>query len=208
MIQIYSQAIKPGCIVDEAERKPMQKLYYLLTIMILAWFLTACTARVSAQSEESQPSDSPIAESLPQDPPASCPVTVPQKLAFVPPAPYSPEAPFPGQFWYGTNSLWTLLPTSGSWVGLPHSTQGYGQKVFWWRDGYVWTEEPQPEITVTAERLDAEATPFQESGGTNAYASDIGSAMLTGVNFSTAGCWKVTGTYGDAELSFVIWVAP
>jgi hypothetical protein len=94
------------------------------------------------------------------------------------------------------------------WAALPHSSQGYGQKVFWWREGYIWNEEPEPQISVTAERVDAPATPFKESTGTNAYASDIGSAMLTGVNFSTAGCWKVTGKYADAELSFVIWIAP
>jgi hypothetical protein len=80
--------------------------------------------------------------------------------------------------------------------------------VFWWRDGYVWTDEPEPDLTVTGERLDAKAPPLRASKATNAYAGDIGSAMLVGVNFPTAGCWKVTGKYKDAELSFVVWVAP
>jgi hypothetical protein len=91
---------------------------------------------------------------------------------------------------------------------LPYDGKGYGQKVFWWREGYSWTEEPQPKITVTAERLDASAPTYTTTDGTNAYASDIGSAMLTGVEFPTTGCWKVTGKYKDAELSFVVWVGP
>jgi asparagine N-glycosylation enzyme membrane subunit Stt3 len=79
--------------------------------------------------------------------------------------------------------------------------------VFWWRDGYVWTEEPEPALSVTAERLDAPAPVLHGSKATNAYASDIGSAMLVGVDFPTLGCWKITGKYKEAELSFVVWVA-
>jgi hypothetical protein len=56
--------------------------------------------------------------------------------------------------------------------------------------------------------LDAPAPPLIGSKGTNAYAGDIGSAMLVGVDFPTLGCWKITGQYADAELSFVVWVAP
>ena len=95
------------------------------------------------------------AEVLSSTPPKDCPITVPQDPPFTPPAPYSPTSPFPDYFWYGDNSLWTLIPNSGIWAGLPHDGKGYGQKVFWWREGYSWTEEPQPEIIVTAERLDA-----------------------------------------------------
>jgi hypothetical protein len=192
----------------------MLRLYSFLSILILVSFLVGCAPQTAIQLEgvkaliNPTPTESPENPILSHDPPASCPLTVSQNPLFVPPEPYSPTSPFPGKFWYGTNSLWTLLPISGTWDGLPLSSQGYGQKVFWWREGYIWNEEPEPEITVTSERLDAPATPFEVSGGTNAYANDIGSAMLTGVNFSTAGCWKVTGKYKDAELSFVVWIAP
>jgi hypothetical protein len=52
-------------------------------------------------------------ESLPDLPPESCPVTAPQEPVFQPPAPNSPESPYPGGFWYGSNALWTLLPNDG-----------------------------------------------------------------------------------------------
>jgi hypothetical protein len=42
---------------------------------------------------------------------------------------------------------------------------------------------------------------------TNASA-DFGTAMLTGVYVPSLGCWKITGQYQEAELSFVVWVAP
>jgi hypothetical protein len=115
---------------------------------------------------------------------------------------------YQGEFWYGFNSLWTAVRENGTWQALPHNPEGYTQKVFWWRDGYVWTEEPEPRLIVTAERLDAPAPLVHASKATNAYASDIGSSMLVGIDLPTLGCWKITGKYRDAELSFVVWVAP
>jgi hypothetical protein len=100
------------------------------------------------------------------------------------------------------------LPQNGIWSALPHNTDGYGQKVFWWREGYSVDAEPQPALTVTGERLDGNAPPLNASGATNAFAKDIGQAMLVGVDFPALGCWKVTGHYKDSQLSFVIWIAP
>ncbi len=146
-------------------------------------------------------------EVIPHDPPASCPITVPQDPPFTPPAPYD-SLGFEGEFWYGSSSLWTAVRQDGIWEALPHNPEGYTQKVFWWRDGYIWSQEPQPALKVTGERLDAPAPPLHVSEATNASASDIGSAMLVGVDIPTLGCWKITGKYADVELSFVVWVAP
>ena len=97
---------------------------------------------------------------------------------------------------------------NGIWEALPHNPQGYTQKVFWWREGYVWNDEPEPALIVSGERLDAASPPLMASKATNAYAGDIGSAMLVGVDLPTLGCWKITGKYSDSQLSFVVWVAP
>jgi len=72
--------------------------------------------------------------------------------------------------------------------------------------GYDWSAEPEPALTVTGKRLDGEAPPLVASKATNAYAADIGSAMLVGVDIPTAGCWEITGQYGEQELSFVVQV--
>jgi len=200
----------------------MQRLYFPLSILILAALITACAPRAAAQSkqvkalenpaptslpEKPTPIDTPTSEVMPHNPPARCPVTVPQNPPFVPPAPYDSMG-YKGEFWYGSKSLWTTIRQNGVWEALPHNPEGYTQKVFWWRDGYSWTEEPEPALTVTGERLDAPTPPLYASRATNAYASDIGSAMLVGVDMPTLGCWKITGKYGEAEVSFVVWVAP
>lgn len=184
----------------------MSKLRQTLPILILTVLLTACAGNAAAQAGESAPVSAP--EVISADPPANCPVTVPQEPAFVPPAPYD-SLGFEGEFWFGSNALWAALPQDGVWVDLPLNPDGYTQKIFWWRDGYVWNEEPEPNLVVTGERLDAAAQPLNISKATNAYAADIGYAMLVGVDFPTLGCWKITGKYNDeTELSFVIWVAP
>ena len=200
----------------------MLRRYSFLSILISMTFMAGCAPKVAVQpvevmalanptstepAETATPIPSTTVEVLPHDPPASCPITIPQVPSFTPPAPYDTLG-FDGEFWYGSNSLWTAVRENGIWEALPHNPTGYTQKVFWWRDGYVWTEEPEPELIVTGERLDASAPPLISSKATNAYAADIGSAMLVGVDLPTLGCWKITGKYADAELSFVVWVAP
>ncbi|MEO8395339.1 MAG: hypothetical protein ABI700_20255 [Chloroflexota bacterium] len=140
--------------------------------------------------------------------PANCLITLAPNTPFIAPAPNSPFAPRAGDSWIGSASLWTVLPDSGIWSGLPLNPEGYSQKVMWWRQGYSWTDEPKPALTVTGRRLDESAPPLNVSNATNAFAEDIQSAMLVGVDFPTLGCWEITGHYADSELSFVVWVAP
>lgn len=129
----------------------VQRLYSLLSILILASLLAGCAASANAQSkdvkavdsnsapaglpENSNPADSVEAKTVSKDPPADCPLTVPQDPLFTPPSPYAPNGPFPEWFWYGSNSLWTAIPQTGVWSGLPYDSHGYTQKVFWWREG-------------------------------------------------------------------------
>jgi len=182
----------------------MHKTSVFLSGILLVLLAAGCT------QPESTPPNEPVQTSVNESTTsiADCPLTIPQVPAFTPPAPYDSLASFKGHFWFGSNSLWTVLPESGVWAGLPFNPDGYTQKILWWRDGYVWDEEPEPNLTVTGERLDASAPPLVASKATNAYASDIGSAMLVGVDFPTLGCWKITGKYNDVELSFAVWVAP
>jgi len=136
-----------------------------------------------------------------------CPVTTrDQTIPFVPPKPYSQEAPN-SSFWFGTEKLWTTLPIDGAWRGLGHYTPNdptFRQKLFLWRQGYDWHTEPRPNVKVTGRRLDAEADPLFVDRPTNVSTEPGG--MLVGINFPTVGCWEITGRYGDDALTFVLWV--
>ena len=187
---------------------------YKLFSFIIIIFLMGCRD-VVAQENQVIPTSSAISETstsftevVPKIPAANCSMTVPQNPVFMPPAPYNTLSSFKDYFWFGSNSLWTIIPANGVWDALPLNSEGYTQKILWWREGYVWDQEPEPNLIVTGERLDASAPPLLASKATNAFASDIGSAMMVSVDLPTLGCWKINGKYNDAELSFVIWVAP
>jgi hypothetical protein len=183
----------------------MQRWRLVLLIVGLALLLTACVPYSDSQIVSAPAAQLPV---VAQNTALAdiCPVTRPPEPRFTPPPPYSRYAPSPGEFWYGTDSLWTAIPGDGVWSALPHNPEGYTQKVFWWREGYSLGDESH--LSVTGRRLDAPAPPLNVSRATNAFAEDIGSAMLVGVDFPTPGCWEITGRYASAELSFVIWVAP
>lgn len=197
----------------------MQRIFSFLSTFLIASLLTSCAGQpAGAKSLEDyrMPTDVPTkpeltatvqAEVVASTSPKDCPVTLPQDPPFAPPAPYS-ERGWYGDFWYGSNSLWVALPKNGVWSGLPHNSEGYTQKIPWWRDGYVWTAEPEPPLVVTGERLDGKAPPLNASRANGSYAADMGSAMMMGVDFPTLGCWQITGKYKEAKLSFVVWVAP
>ena len=140
---------------------------------------------------------------------ATCLTTLPPNPPFTPPGPQRtiPAGQF---FWYGTEALWTMLPISGAWNGLPYSPEakGYVQKVGWWRQGYNNRTEPKPKLIVTGRRLDGDAPALAVSDATNAYSPDIGSAMLVGIHIPTHGCWEITGHYGGHTLTLIVSVEP
>jgi hypothetical protein len=139
-------------------------------------------------------------------PPQSCPITRPASSPFVPPAPYAPDAPFRGRFWYGTEALWAMPSADGLWHRLV-TPQGVRNKVFWWSSRWDWRSDMKPALTVTARRLDGDAPSLRVFPATNAHnASDIHHAMLVALDIPTPGCWELTGEYKGQRLSYVVWV--
>lgn len=193
----------------------MRRADLILAILLPAVLLVGCTNTPVTQVYEDAPTNESIKadlkvtpETVPPNPPAGCPVTLPGKLLFEPPKPFPHTPSWPNFFWFGSEHLWTILPTEGGWADLPLNPEGYTQKILWWSDRFSLKDEPQPDLVVSGQRLDAEAPPLKTYGATNAFAADIGEAMLTGVDFPTHGCWEVTGQYKKAKLSFVVWIAP
>jgi hypothetical protein len=192
----------------------MQKRKFFLFILGAALFMAACTSRSLTEPTKFSPTNTPEKSvdvksvSVKDVAPPGCPVTLPVDPTFKAPEPLSADAPWPGIFWFGTEHLWTALPTNGVWEGLPKNPHGYTQKIMWWSNSYSLKDELKPELIVMGRRLDAEVSEMKFYGATNAMADDIGEAMLTGVDFPTMGCWEVTGQYKKTSLTFVVWIAP
>jgi len=95
--------------------------------------------------------------------PETCPVTKPATQPFVPRPPYPPK-PSGGQFWFGTDRLWTALPNTGAWIGLGHYTSSdptFRQKLVFWRQGFDPHAATEAKLTVSGRRTDSLAPPLQ-----------------------------------------------
>jgi len=137
--------------------------------------------------------------------PDGCDVTRPT-ADFVPTGAY-PRTPPPSYAseWLGSAALWTMIRRDGeTWADLPVGSAGRIQKTFWWSAEWSPEIEPKPAITVSGTRLDGPGS-FTAGPGTNA-SGDTGTSMLVGVEIPTPGCWKISGQYRGAEVSYVVWV--
>ena len=135
-----------------------------------------------------------------------CGSTVPT-ASFVPPSPYParPGADSP-LVWYGDEHLWTFLEPNGQvWHRGVAGAHTFSRKTFWGSVDWSPAAESQPAISVRAEMVDG-SSPVSFGPGTNATA-EFGTLMLVGVDLPGPGCWRVTGSYRGAELSYVVLAA-
>lgn len=111
-----------------------------------------------------------------------------------------------GFTWVGTPELAAQVPESGHWIGMGSDHQ-YGDKWWWWRQGYLAMAEPEPEIEITATRLDGSAPAVHIPRGTNAYGKGW-NRILVGMQFPSPGCWEVVANYHGHDLRFIFAVGP
>jgi hypothetical protein len=143
--------------------------------------------------------------------PEACPVTKPPAQPFVPPRPYWTQHN-PDQFWYGTESLWTLLAVQGTQKirnNVLAGEGGYRTKLTYWRTGFNWRTELEQELIVIAKRIDREAPPVAAAPAHVVFVTGgQPAAMMTEIDIPTTGCWRLTAQYRDQKLSFVVSVQP
>jgi hypothetical protein len=172
----------------------------------LRFIIATALAALTATSRQNSPQPSP-----PQSDaiPASCPVTTRPARPFIPPVEYRRTELPEHLFLIGTNDLFTAIhePTIWYWR-LQSSGVILTEKVFWFRQGYSWREEPIPKIKVTGKRIDGPAPPLELPYGrpTHAIMDEHHAAILTGVYMPVPGCWEITGDYEGEKLNFVVWV--
>jgi hypothetical protein len=139
---------------------------------------------------------------------AQCLTTLAPNPPFVPPAPYTSSAP-DGQFWYGTDALWTLLAFDSKWQMQGNvNGEGYSTKLVFWRRGFDWRKEPEPKLIITAKRLDGEAPSVAVAHANAVFVTGNKPAMMTGIDIPTAGCWEITANYKAHALTFIVSVEP
>jgi hypothetical protein len=98
------------------------------------------------------------------------------------------------------------MPSSdGLWHGRT-TRGGIGNKVFFWSRHWDWRTELEPELVLTATRLDEQARSVRVTPATNAHGSDIRHAILSGLTLTAPGCWQLTADYSGYTLSYVVWV--
>ena len=121
----------------------------------------------------------------------SCPVTSPNGS---PPPGETGES----QYFLGNGELWTTLWPDGKILMEQHNVEPDGSFSMKW--GFVRGDGVVGPLTVEGRRLDAEAQPLRAEIP-DGY-GDTGLQILALI-FPTTGCWEVTGSVGDASLTFV-----
>lgn len=116
-----------------------------------------------------------------------CPVTLPNRS--------TPTADW-GSTSHGNGTVYTELWPEGTVLADPSYVRpdgSIGMKWPWWRG------VPGP-LTVAGRRLDAPAPPLWAEVP-DGY--PVRGFQPSGLHFPTDGCWEVTGSVGDASLTFV-----
>jgi len=145
---------------------------------------------------------------------AQCLPTQAPNPAFVPPIQYPPSGLANGNFWYGTDALWTALSVDGKWKMADHAKgQVLTTKLIFWGRGFDSSKKFEPELTLTGKRLDGDAPSLAVSPAHKAFVGAVSRgtmppAMMIGLDVPTAGCWELTAHYGGHTLTFVVSVEP
>lgn len=127
---------------------------------------------------------------------ATCPVTLP-----IGAAPTGQERPFASSaLAFGNSQLWVVpIQEDGVIPADSRSVENDGSistKFGWWRI-------TPGTLTISGRRLDASAPPLR-ADVPDGYGSS--GFQASGVFFPTERCWEITGTVGNATLSFVTFV--
>ena len=142
---------------------------------------------------------------------AQCLTTLPPNPPFVPPLKNPSSALGSNMFWYGTDALWTSLSFDGKWTIQNNvlAPNGYRAKLVFWRRGFDWHKELEPEIIVTGKRIDGDAPSVAVAHAHVVFIPDRDTpGMMTLIDIPKAGCWELTAHYGGHTLSFIVLVEP
>jgi hypothetical protein len=182
----------------------------VFSLAIISLFMPICFAALQtprstqAASGSQQPQDRVLRVSS-----EACPVTKPPAQPFVPPQPYWTDHD-PDGFWYGNESLWTLLGVQGVWRVKDNPLEargGYRTKLTYWRRGFD-VRKDKPELAVVAKRLGRDEPLVTAEQANAVFVGTDKPAIMTAIDIPSIGCWEITAQYENHRLSFVVSVQP
>jgi len=107
--------------------------------------------------------------------------------------------------WFGSEALAVVLPQDGIW---PTTRPGnrIAVKLFWYSASLKLPVKPgfENEFVGRIERVDEGPNDAVISRPTNALLQSDTWTILTGIDFKSAGCWRVIGEYRGQSLEFVV----
>lgn len=128
------------------------------------------------------------------EPNSSCPITLGTDEMLGPPFPAA-------QNWYGSEALAVGLPGDGRW-GVTRPGARIAVKLFVWSADFATGMERH--LSVEIEGVDGRQSDAEVKDITNARLADDSTAMLAGIDFPTAGCWRIRLHYLGQSLAFVV----
>jgi hypothetical protein len=103
------------------------------------------------------------------------------------------------------------LTVEGSWKipgNVLESNGGYRTKLTYWRRGFDWHSEPEPELVVFAKRLDRTARTVAAEPAHAVFITTEKPGIMTAIDIPSAGCWEIAAQYKGQKLSYVVSVQP
>jgi hypothetical protein len=177
----------------------------LATVVLLA-FLTPLAFHIPSRLSSQENVERSAERITQQDsPPANCRVTLPSDGVYEPPSTDFRPSRTPGQFYFGNDMLWTVLPVDGTWRGpYPDGSRDfvYDEKLPWYRTRAASSPKGVP-LTIKGKRLDGPAPSFIETNEPFDYNPG---GIVGGISIPAYGCWQITGHYDDQEVRFTVWV--
>ena len=172
------------------------------TVVLLA-FITPLAFHIPSRLSAQENVERSAERITPQDsPPANCRVTLPSDGVYEP----TDRGPsWPGQFYFGTDKLWTVLPADGTWRGPYRGGSSdfvYDDKLPWYRTRAASSPRGVP-LTIKGKRLDGPAPSFIETNEPFDYNPG---GIVGGISIPAYGCWEIIGHYDDQEVRFTVWV--
>lgn len=103
--------------------------------------------------------------------------------------------------WFGSRALAVILNPDGRWSTTREGAR-LAVKVFWYVSDFKPRMEQQ--FTLRIERLDEGVNDAVAYGPNNAILEDDVSTIITGIDFPSEGCWRITGELREQSLKFVV----